>query len=78
MGLDLAGDVTAFRSYLSNIETIQGVQGRYFIPVLPMILAALSGTRKAKNRIVYYTVQYGFYAFSFLNVVYHIYVRFWV
>ena len=71
------GDISAYRDYFKNIDIIEGVQGRYYIPVLPLIFLALSGTERTKNKVVYYLVQYGFYAYSFLYVGLLLYKFYW-
>ena len=65
---DILAGVDTFRQYNTDLTEILGVQGRYWIPCLPLILVALSGTSERKNVKVYYGVQVVYYI-----IVYNLY-----
>ncbi len=75
--LDMNGGVDYFRECLYKIDIILGVQGRYFIPVLPMLLIPLTWGHEIKSKKVYNTLQIGFYAFTVLLVCKTIIGRYW-
>ena len=75
---DLTQGLDTYRIYIRDMYQVIGVQGRYFIPVIPVAAVALSGTSRVKHKKYYYPVLYGYYAWVFLSVAYNVYIRFWV
>ena len=75
--LDLNADLSAFREYLYKIVIILGVQGRYFIPILPMVLIPLGKGYEYRSKKFYVGVQLLFYLFCLGHVVKIVFVRFW-
>ncbi len=76
-GFDMNGGVDYFRQCLYKIEIILGVQGRYFIPALPMLIIPLTFGHEIKSKKVYNAVQICFYAFTILLVCKTIIGRYW-
>lgn len=74
---DLGAGVDEFRQNLYKIESIQGVQGRYFIPVIPMAAIALSGEYEIRREKVSKAVQYLYYVVSVIYTLRLINARFW-
>ena len=75
---DILAGVDTFRQYNTDLTEILGVQGRYWIPCLPLILVALSGTSERKNVKVYYGVQVVYYIIALYNVMTLLYTRYWM
>lgn len=75
---DITQNYEVYRTYVKDLFQIVGVQGRYFIPVLPIAAVAISGTSKIKHKKYYYLVLYFYYASIFFNVAYNMYIRYWV
>ena len=75
---DILAGVDTFRQYNNDLTEILGVQGRYWIPCLPLILVALSGTSERKNVKVYYGVQVVYYIIALYNVMTLLYTRYWM
>ena len=75
---DIMAGIDAFRSYNTDLTEILGVQGRYWIPCLPLILVALSGTIERKNVKVYYGIQIVYYIIALINVITLLYSRYWM
>ena len=75
--LDMNGGVEYFRQCLYKIEIILGVQGRYFIPALPMLIIPLTSGHEIKSKKVYNIAQICFYAFTVLLVCKTIIGRYW-
>ena len=73
----LAG-ISTYRSYISDLDMILGVQGRYWIPILPIILVSFSGETKRKKTSFYYIIQLLFYALSAVYVIGILYNRYWI
>lgn len=76
-GLPLNGSVSEIRQQLYQIEIIQGVQGRYFIPAFPMLLMALFGSYDIQSRKKYIWTQIIFYAFMIFEFTHLIWIRYW-
>ena len=75
---DIMAGIDTFRSYNTDLTEILGVQGRYWIPCLPLILVALSGTIERKNVKVYYGIQIVYYIIALINVITLLYSRYWM
>lgn len=75
--LDMNGGVEYFRQCLYKIDIILGVQGRYFIPALPMLIIPLTSGHEIKSKKVYNIAQICFYAFTVLLVCKTIIGRYW-
>lgn len=75
---DILVPMEELKSYIPNLGIIQGVQGRYWIPFLPMILVALSGKIRRRHLLRYYAVQAAYYLITFLIVMDTLNVRYWV
>ncbi len=70
-------DLATFRSYIAKLNTILGVQGRYWIPILPILLISLSCPTQRKHREIYWFSQFIFYAISFQHVMIVLVERYW-
>ncbi len=77
LGYDIYGGIDKYGTYISKIDLILGVQGRYFIPCLPILLVAVSGDSVRKNKISYYIVQGIYYSISFISVIILLHSRYW-
>ena len=77
LGYDIYGGIDKYGTYISKINLILGVQGRYFIPCLPILLVAVSGDSVRKNKISYYIVQGIYYSISFISVIILLHSRYW-
>ena len=76
-GLEPNVDVATIRGYLFQITSLLGVQGRYFIPVLPMLLIPLGSGNEIKNKKTYYGAQGLFYLFTMIYVSKLVITRYW-
>lgn len=56
MGADIGSTYESLREVVYSINRIDGVQGRYFIPVVPLVLLALHGLMHLSERkvVIYY------------------------
>lgn len=70
-------DMATYRSYIAQLPNILGVQGRYWIPILPVLLVGLSGPSQREHKKLYWITQIAFYALSFLYVMSILNVRYW-
>lgn len=77
-GWDITADLSHYRQYIANAEVNTGIQGRYFIPCLPMILVALSGTTQRKKSAIYYLVQIAFYVVTAITIISILNNRYWI
>lgn len=75
--MDRNVSLETYCDYLSSITIILGVQGRYWIPILPMILLSISGINERKNKIVYISIQIIYYILSFIYVAGILLNRYW-
>ena len=76
-GFDMNLNLDLYERYLYEIGIIEGVQGRYFIPFLPMLLIALCKGNEFKSRKVYRGVQIVFYLISMIYTLGLIRIRYW-
>ena len=76
-GFDRDVSVSVMRTYLPQISYMLGVQGRYFIPFMPMLLAALGRGNEIKNRKFYTVIQCVYYIVSMMYVMWILDIRFW-
>ncbi len=76
-GFDLDVPVSVMRSYLPRISYMLGVQGRYFIPFMPMLVSSLGRGNEVKNRKFYTAVQCAFYIGSMMYVIWLLDIRYW-
>lgn len=72
VGLDV------YRRYMREIPHIMGIQGRYWLPCVPITLVALSGNRERKHVKAYYAVQFIVYIILFVYVTGLLYDRYWM
>ena len=77
LGFDRDVDLATYRRYMREIPHIMGIQGRYWLPCVPITLVALSGNRKRKYVWLYYAVQLVFYVGLFAYVIGVLYNRYW-
>lgn len=69
--------ISKYAYYLKNTKYIVGVQGRYFIPIIPLILVPIQYKKNIKNfnlniiLILYYVIFYIYYFVVLLN-------RYWI
>ena len=76
-GYDLSADLSRYRGYLMNTGFIQGVQGRYFIPILPILLVSLFEGNEYNSRKIYRGAQIAFYLISMIYTLNLIKLRYW-
>lgn len=76
-GVDFDGGVAEYRSYLYQIDYMLGVQGRYFIPFMPMLIVSLGRGNEAKSMKRYTVIQAVYYVISMLIILRILYVRYW-
>ena len=76
-GFDKCVDINTIRGYLFKITGLLGVQGRYFIPVIPMLLVPLGPGNELKNKKTFYIIQGLFYLFSMYYVTKLVMFRYW-
>ena len=60
-----------------NTGFIQGVQGRYFIPILPILLVSLFEGNEYNSRKIYRGAQIAFYLISMIYTLNLIKLRYW-
>ena len=77
-GWDKTAGISAFGNYISAYPSIVGIQGRYYIPCLPMVSVALSGATVRKSKKLFYTSQIIFYTLTFLYVMKLLTERYWI
>ena len=70
--------IEQFCEYILFTSQVLGVQGRYWIPALPIFLVAVSGANPREHRKGYWIVQICFYAFSFYYVMSILNERYWL
>ena len=68
LGWDRTAGLEAFRRYVRDCPRIQGIQGRYLLPVLPLCMMMLSVEKPVVNRKVLWVLLIGFCVFSFVHV----------
>ena len=76
-GVNFDGGVAEYRSYLYQIDYMLGVQGRYFIPFMPMLIVSLGRGNEAKSMKRYTVIQACYYVISIIIVLRILYVRYW-
>ncbi len=76
-GWDLNVGLEVYKAYIPEINTILGVQGRYWIPILPLLLIGISGQAERKSKVFCWTVQIAYYAFAFYSVMNVLNLRYW-
>lgn len=67
-------------SYIKNLSYIGGVQGRYFVPILPLVLIPL-GNKKIYEKALKFnpiTFQLVYYVFLFCYMILLMLFRFWI
>lgn len=74
---DIYAGVDKYKEFISQIDFILGVQGRYFIPCLPIILVSVSGEAIRKNKVSYYVIQAMYYIVSFICIFGLLKARYW-
>ena len=75
--LDMAAPLCEYRNFISELPSITGVQGRYWIPCLPIILIALSGKTERRHVGRYFLIQAIYYLISFMSVYRILNNRYW-
>ena len=75
---DLTGNLSTYQSYIPALGTILGVQGRYWIPCLPILLVALHGQVQHKHRKLFWFIQIAYYTISFIHVINILNTRYWI
>lgn len=78
LSYDASVGIDQYREYIRNLDSILGFQGRYWIPVLPVVLVGLSGKTTRKGTPGYYLIQVAYYAYAFVTVVQILRYRYWV
>ena len=75
-GFDYSESIRMYSSYLNKLTRFDGIQGRYFIPVIPLLLIALKSRGKQINKDSYILIMiyYGISLFYLSNLLYD---RFW-
>ena len=58
-----------------EFESIQGVQGRYFIPIIPLLLLGFSGNNKKTVCSTWIMVSY--YVISYIHIITVLVTRYW-
>ena len=76
-GLDLDAGIPQFRQYLYQIDYMLGVQGRYFIPFLPMLVISLGRGNRPGSMRRYTVIQAVYYVLSAILFLRILYVRYW-
>ena len=76
-GFNLDVGVAEFRAYLYQIDYMLGVQGRYFIPFLPMLCISLGRGNEAASTKRYTIVQACYYVLSIVLVLRILFIRYW-
>lgn len=76
-GWDTTVGLEQYRQYVVASDVNTGVQGRYFIPLLPMILVALSGTIERKRTAKYILIQILFYSLTAIRLYSILKIRYW-
>lgn len=72
--------IQEFSAYLKSVHLISGVQGRYFIPILPLILIPL-GNKKVYEKTLRFNpiaFQTFYYIFLFCYMILLMLFRFWI
>jgi Predicted membrane protein len=77
-GVDMSLGVPEFRQYLYQVDYMLGVQGRYFIPFLPMLVISFGRGNEPASSKKYTAVQAVYYILSMLIVLRIIFIRYWV
>ena len=67
----------AYKRYISSLRYIGGVQGRYFIPIIPLFIV-LFKSRKYVNSFIYYAITLSYYIFYFIIFIYSVLNRYWI
>lgn len=68
LGWDRTAGLEAWRRYVRDCPRIQGIQGRYLLPVLPVCMMMLSVEKPVVNRKVLWVLLAGFWFFTFFHV----------
>ena len=76
-GYDLGAGLSEYGEYLKNTSFIQGVQGRYFIPFLPILLISIGEGNEYKSKKIYRGAQIAFYLISMIYTLGLIKLRYW-
>ncbi|MBR4513716.1 MAG: DUF2142 domain-containing protein [Lachnospiraceae bacterium] len=69
--------VAVYKQYMREIPHIMGIQGRYWLPCVPITLIALSGNKERKYKWLYFAIQFVFYVGLFIYVTALLYERYW-
>ena len=72
--------IQEFSAYLKSVHLISGVQGRYFIPILPLILIPL-GNKKVYEKTLRFNpiaFQTFYYIFLLCYMILLMLFRFWI
>ena len=77
LGADVVGGIDVFQQHVKNLDTIIGFQGRYIIPILPVLLVAVSGKTERKASKGYYLLQIAYYVYAFITVIGILQGRYW-
>ncbi len=77
LGYDKLASVESYKEYLTSLSYILGIQGRYFIPILPVFLISLSGKTRRISEKFYYIIQIVYYLVFFAESATVIYNRYW-
>lgn len=76
IGIDNSS-LTLFRQGLSQVSVIAGIQGRYWLPILPYVACAVSGVIPIKhNKLVIW--QWVYYMVITIVPIYELTYRYWV
>ncbi len=77
LGLDCTASIETFCEYILRTPQILGVQGRYWIPCLPVFLVAVSGKNPRKYKKSFHFTQIVYYLYSFFYVMHVLNNRYW-
>ena len=77
-GLNLDAGVNEFQQYLYQVDYMLGVQGRYFIPFLPMLVISLGRGNEKENMKKYTIIQAVFYIASMIIILKILLDRYWI
>ena len=72
--------IAEFSSFIKSINAITGVQGRYFVPILPLILIPLGNKKIYEKTLKFNPIlfQSCYYAFLFCYMISLMLFRFWI
>lgn len=80
LGTDTTGfSITEYANHIASIDAILGVQGRYFIPILPLLIIPFDFNKKIKNKKTILTIiQIIYYVIIFVYMLVVILKRYWI